>query len=632
MTRKIMTRLAVAGVAGILAISLLVTGNPQTPAVSPDSMGISGEAINATNDAPQYKENAGSATAIDSEVFGAAGTDHAVAGKNDFGDKKGTTNPREHYISAAAMAAANFDNIPTMEGVEKDFIIEVQDHGYAPYSDKLQQLSMVEQRVGDTLNDFAHGTECYEWYTNTVYRLFDSTVVTRRDAIAFMQNWLNSQKNTHTGDGGVNGPASTMDSYTSMQHYVAETGFDLLGHEIGVSVSSFAMRIAFTRGAAKQFNENNGTGTVDAWWIDYSLWSPNGMVDYSNYDYWEPNDGTGIWGKVDGTQSNPLSGQSISACRRGYYLTYMSGAKWLINEAGGQIAFLPTLDENGIYQLSAHGEMFQEFYDFVQRNNDRGTTYVPFALYLDYEHGLPYADWMTPMAFELFPLEDGDVMNMDIMATLWPNGYPNDCKDEVGQQTAAPYGDTFDVILQNSDPKVLAAYKALVMTGEIELIDNQAADLVAYVNNGGTLVMNVAYQSQIAEFAGLAVGEHKYGKGRVIVYGEKAYDISTLPAILQQLEDEYVPVKVSSDNVEYLVNMTDDSVIVTVFNNNGITNKNNEVEQMDPDATVTLTVEYTGIGTVSQVNDWFTGEKLDTAAKQTLTIGPGDLAIIEFVL
>ena len=106
----------------------------------------------------------------------------------------------------------------------------------------------------------------------------------------------------------------------------------------------------------------------------------------------------------------------------------------------------------------------------------------------------------------------------------------------------------------------------------------------------------------------------------------------TLTYGLQQLEDEYVPVNVSSDEVEYLVNMTDDSVIVTVFNNNGITNKNNEVEQMDPDKVMTVTVEYTGIGTVSQVNDWFTGETLEANAKQTLVIGPGDLAIIEFVL
>lgn len=628
MTRKIITRLAVAGVAGVLAVSLLVTGAPQSPAaVAPEAKAVSSESISATNENGQYLESSGSATAVESEVFGQAGTDYAVAGENTFGDEKGSTNPREHYISAAAMAANNFDNIPTIKGVEKDFIIEIQDHGYAPYLDKLQQLSMVEHRIGDTLDDFAHGTECYEWFTNTVYTLFDDSIKTRQDAITFMQDWLKSRIGKHTSDGGADGPASTMDSYTSMQHYVAEAGFDLIGHEIGVSVSSFGMRIAFTRGAAKQFNENNGTGTVDAWWIDYSLWSPGGMVDYSNYY----DGGKGIWGS-ENTQSNALSGQSVSACRRGYYLTYMSGAKWLINEAGGQTSFLPSLDENGIYDLSLHGEMNQEFYDFVQRNSDRGTTYVPFAIYLDYEHGLPYADWRTPMAFEVFPLEAGDVMNMDLMATIWPNGYPNDCEDEVGQQTASPYGETFDVILQNSDPKVLAAYKALVMSGEIELVDDQAANLVAYVNNGGTLVLNTAYQAQLGEFAGLAIGEHTYGKGRVIVYGEEAYDISALPAILQQLEDEYVPVNVSSDEVEYLVNMTDDSVIVTVFNNNGITNKNNEVEQMDPDKVMTVTVEYTGIGTVSQVNDWFTGETLEANAKQTLVIGPGDLAIIEFVL
>lgn len=628
MTRKIVTRLAVAGVAGVLAVSLLVTGEkPQSPAVSaPVAEAVTNIPVDVPVDAPQYLENKGSSATVESD-YGKEGTDYAVAGENAFGDKKGSTNPREHYISAAAMAANNFSNIPTMEGVEKDFIVEMQDHSYEPYNDKLQKLSMEQHRIGDTLNDFAHGTECYEWFTNTVYTLFDSSIKTRQDAITFMQDWLKGQMGKHTGDGGANGPASTMDSYTSMQHYVAEAGFDYIGHEIGVSVSSFGMRIAFTRGAAKQFNENNGTGTVDAWWIDYSLWSPGGMVDYSNYY----NGGKGIWGS-DSTQSNHLSGQSVSACRRGYYLTYMAGAKWLINEAGGQIAFLPSLDDNGVYDLSLHGEMFQEFYDFVQRNSDRGTTYTPFAVYLDYEHGLPYADWRTPMAFEVFPLEAGDVMNMELMSLIWPNGYPGDCIDEVGQQTASPYGETFDVILQNSDPKVLAAYKALVMSGEIELQGEQGAHLVDYVNNGGTLVMNSAYQRQIAEFSELAIGEHKVGKGRVIVYGEKAYDVSELPAILQQLEDEYVPVKVSSDAVEYLVNMTDDSVIVTVFNNEGITNKNNEVEKMDPTKVVTLTVEYTGIGTVSQVNDWFSGETLEKNQKQTLTIGPGDLAIIEFVL
>jgi hypothetical protein len=64
--------------------------------------------------------------------------------------------------------------------------------------------------------------------------------------------------------------------------------------------------------------------------------------------------------------------------------------------------------------------------------------------------------------------------------------------------------------------------------------------------------------------------------------------------------------------VEYIVNMTDDSVIVTVFNNDGVVAVVNDEDLAYADATVTVNVEYTGIGTVSQVNDWITGEVLDT--------------------
>lgn len=635
MTSKIFTRLAVAGLAAVLVVALIVTGTPaQNDAPS----------VSVSN--PQYLEGT-SANAAVTDTFGAASTDYANAGVNAYGSEVGTTNPRDYYMNENAIKAATFDNIPTIDNgnVSKDFIIEIQRHGYAPFVTMLQDKSTLEQRIGDTCLDFVHGTETYEWFTNDVYakiyplaaeeEWLGHEIETRQDAIDMIKLWLNTRIGVHTDDGSVKGdkeynatlPKSVMDSYTTMQHYVAENGWNLIGHEIGVGVGSFGMRIAFTRGAAKQFKRDMGNGEVDSWWIDYSLWgSDTGMVNYSDINQNMYN---------AAPYSNPLSGQSISACRRGYYMVYMSGAKWLINEAGGQASFTDVVDENGVYELSAHGEMNQEFYDFVQRNNNRGTTYVPFALILDYEHGMPFADWKEPMPFETFAMEPYDNMNIEVMKTLWPNGYPDAVELEVGQQTATPYGETFDVLLQNANDNILDAYKALIFTGGIDFAEGEQARYVDYVNNGGTLVLNVAY---LADFEGtaigsLTVGEHEVGEGRVIVYGTEDYSVVDLPAILQQLENEYVPVKVSSDDVQYIVNFTDDSVIVSVFNNNGIINEKGKVEEMDPDAIMDVTIEYTGVGEVSQVNDWISGEIIEeTSAKQTLTIGPGDLAIIEFVL
>lgn len=628
---KIFARIGVVGLAAALAVALLVTGTP------------------ANNDAPaislsngQYLEGANGSSSVS---FGAASTDYANAGVNAFGSEKGTTNPRDYYMNKNAIKAATFDNIPTIDNgnVSKDFIVEIQRHGYAPFNTMLQDESTLAHRIGDTCLDFVHGTETYEWFTNDVYAIefpkavewIGHEIETRQDAIDVIKAWLNSRIGVHAGDGGIKGdddynkslPKSVMDSYTTMQHYVAENGWDLIGHEIGVGVGSFGMRLAFTRGAAKQFKQDMGNGSVDSWWIDYSLWGADaGMVNYSELN---PN----MYNAAP--YSNPQSGQSVSACRRGYYMVYMSGAKWLINEAGGQASFTDNVNEKGIYELSAHGEMNQEFYDFVQRNSNRGTTYVPFGIIIDYEHGMPFADWKTPAVFETFNLEAGDTMNINLMSMLWPNGYPNKVVGEVGQQTATPWGDTFDVLLQNANSNTLDAYKALIFTGEIDFKAGEQARYVDYVNNGGTLVLNKAF---LADFAGTAIGsltkgEHKVGNGRVIVYGEEDYNIDELPAILDKLEKEYVPVKVSSENVQYIVNMTDDSVIVSVFNNNGIENYHNEPTRVDADAIMDVVVEYTGIGTVSQVNDWISGEIIEGAsATQTLTIGPGDLAIIEFVL
>jgi len=526
---------------------------------------------------------------------------------------KGQTKISDYIPQAAAW---KFKGFPYRD----DFAVEIQFLGYAPYYGALVEDTMRACGLGDTINDFTKNVETYEWPSN--HLIGESILVkarpsTREQALDMVMDWL---KNKYDGQPH---PWSAMESFTRWQHYAGEAGYDYLGCEIGASVNCSNLSIAFTRGAAKQYNRQNGGGNVDAWFVDFSLWGEGGMVNYSEQN---PN----MYKTQDGYHNNvgsgPLYGQSPSAARRAYYMAYMAGTNWLINEAGGQACFYDTINEEGQYDLSPHGEVAQEFYSFSQRHSDRGVAYAPFAVMIPRDHGLPYGHWKsTYKPFDVFNPNDGDYMLRNIIQLIYPDSFPDKPKYEVGQQAHTPYGDTFDFLTQTANQQVLNSYPVIILAGDLHLSEAERVQLYNYVGGGGTLVMNTAYLGQFSSFS----GTQNFGKGRVIAYGDD-YDVWELDGILSDLTEKLLPVQVSGD-IQYMVNIKDGSVVVTLINNLGVEKYANQPTRFDDSQTQTVTVTYTGGNRVLEVRDWITDNTLAKNKTQTLVLGPGDIQVIEFV-
>jgi hypothetical protein len=123
-------------------------------------------------------------------------------------------------------------------------------------------------------------------------------------------------------------------------------------------------------------------------------------------------------------------------------------------------------------------------------------------------------------------------------AVIWPGGWEVMGKNEVGTMVNGPFGDMFDVLLQNAPQEILNSYPYLVLSGNIRLSPEELARFTNYMHQGGTLILNSIYLPSFPDLAKLADGsprqEIKSGKGRAILYGPD-YQVAALKAIFHEV-------------------------------------------------------------------------------------------------
>ncbi len=410
---------------------------------------------------------------------------------------------------------------------------------------------------------------------------------------------------------GAAHPWASMNGHYPWQHYAGEFGFEQIGSEIGENINSYQWHVALTRGAARQY--------ARPWFIDFSAWHGPSITDYSA-------------GKIWGENSGPDHGHSLSLFERTLFMSYMAGASQITAEAGGAISFLPVLDEQGRYRLSPYGEVCKRLREFTLAHSDVGVPLAPIGIVLDFYHGA-YPGFEKRQAFGYFDYTAGDQMTWDLINLIWPGGWEVMGKNEVGTMVGTPFGDSFDILLQNAPQNVLNSYPCLVLSGDVKLSSAGAARYTAYVRQGGTLILNraylhdfPAYMQRIAEHGS---GEVADGKGRVIVYGPD-FRVGQLGPILRNQLAQWLPVEVKGD-VESLVNCRGNSVFVTLINNNGVTKAPRAKAVVDEskttDATVVSRCEVLG----RAAKDIKNGRVLEVrhGNEVAVTIPAGGIAIVE---
>ena len=476
-------------------------------------------------------------------------------------------------------------------------------------------------------------------------------------------------------------PAQSSSS-TSFAHPLTDWGVRLLGIETAAVQPMFGMRLAFTRGAARQYGGNflyyhapNFGDTATTFTKVQNFAGPDHFY-HSRY---------GV-----------TMGPSLSWYRKSYYMYYMAGVSAIYLEQGFDQFFKPGPGEHP-FQLNPYGRITQEFLQFAEKHPDRGTPYTPIAFLLDAAHGWEMTDY-PHWPFGVSQINRHDRALRQLFGVAYFPGLVNEGEPATGDRQAfvnGIFGDIFDVLVNAEtkggvDPsRILNSYRAVVVGGHIEWSRPWVTRLREYVKSGGTIVLNAAQIKDLpAELIGVKLtgASAEADSARCNVNGEPERDLSGQMFRYQKLElkgaqplitsptgdplvtvnkigkgsvifaalpdmlghDERItpfaahmlahvfsdatPVKVRGD-VEHLINRNANGWVVTLINNNGVYKPAHGMAQVDRSAYVTTTISLPGKQIQSAV-DWVGDKELEAKTVNgqsgvTVTVAPGGVSVVE---
>ena len=468
-------------------------------------------------------------------------------------------------------------------------------------------------------------------------------------------------------------PAQSTSS-TSYAHALSEWGVRFLGMETSAVQPMTAMRIAFTRGAARQYGGEflyyhapNFGDTATTFTKAQNFGGPDNFF-HSRY--------------------GATMGPSLSWYRKSYYLYYMSGASAIYLEQGFDQFFKPGPGEHP-FQLNPLGRITNEFMTFAEKHTDRGAPYTPIAFLLDPAHGWEMTDY-PQWPFGVSQIDRSDRALRELFGAAYYPGLIREGEPASGErQTFVPsvFGNIFDVLVASETHKdAIDAYRAIVAGGHIEWTSAWAAKLADYVRKGGVVVLNLAQTKGLpAEFLGvrltgttgeshnakcLSPGEspqdlagqifryeqielrgaetliaaptdnpiitvNKVGRGKVVfcavpdLLGEDERITPLAAHLLAHLATDATPVHVEGD-VEYLINRNSRGWVVTLFNDNGVFKPQQGLAQVDRGAVATATISLKGHA-ITAAEEWTTERRIevDSQSQIRVTIPAGGIAIVE---
>ena len=470
-------------------------------------------------------------------------------------------------------------------------------------------------------------------------------------------------------------PAQSTSS-TSFAHALGEWGVKFLGIETAAVQPMFAMRIAFTRGAARQYGGEflyyhapNFGDTATTFTKQQNFAGPDNFF-HSRY--------------------GPTMGPSLSWYRKSYYLYYMSGASAIYLEQGFDQFFKPGPGDHP-FQLNPLGRITDEFVRFAEKHPDRGVSYTPIAFLLDSAHGWEMTDY-PHWPFEVSQIDRSDRALRELFGAAYYPGPVREGEPASGERQAfvpGVFGNIFDVLVASETHKdAVDSYRALVAGGAIDWSDAWKKKLESYVRNGGIVVLNAAQvQGLSPEFLGVRftgeTGEahnaiclspnepqqdlhggvfrfdqidlkgaqtliatpsnqplvtiNKIGRGKVVFVGVRDLlgEDERLPAfvahLLVHLAADVTPVKVEGD-VEYLINRNAGGWVVMLFNDNGVFKPQQGLAQVNRSAIAKVNLSLRS-GKISTATEWTSDQTLSIRNESvSTTIPAGGIAVVELTI
>jgi hypothetical protein len=462
---------------------------------------------------------------------------------------------------------------------------------------------------------------------------------TRRDHVdALGKQWVNEQaaawsktyKTKVPPEHFAKGIACLSAESISLAHLYHENGALVVGYEEDATNAHVPMRIAFERGAARQFGGA---------WINYASGNFGDACNYFTQNPVVPR-GAPSWFH---SKYAVTDGVSISWYRKLYYLNYLGGASAIFWEQGlGNQWILPGPGTHPI-DLSPFGRATEDFFAFVERCPDRGEPFTPIAFLLSYGHGYERVNNECKM-LTFFHENDADRELRELLNVAWHpfgvvEGRP--AAPDVQSMPSGKYGNLFDVLVDRpAKAKVIFDYPIVWAAGDVDLSGPWVKVLEEYLQRGGTLVVNIdaakslpekllglkptgktivaedwrpdegekhattPFEVAAVELAGAkplawAAGDvplitrYPAGEGVVIVtlvprlLGQDERAHPALPYLMNGLTKDLLPVEVRikgerpAGEIMYQINRTKDGFLVLLVNNQGVDKTQNGIARVD---------------------------------------------------
>jgi hypothetical protein len=474
--------------------------------------------------------------------------------------------------------------------------------------------------------------------------------------------------------------AAQATSSTTYAHALGRWGSRLLGMETAAVMPNTAMRIAFTRGAARQsggaflyYHAPNFGDTATTFTKQQNFAGPD-HFHHSRY--------------------GATMGPSLSWYRKNYYLYFMSGASAIYLEQGFDQFFKPGPGDNPL-QLNPLGRITEEFMRFAETHVERGTPYTPVAILLDPAHGWDITDYpQRPFGVSLIDRHDRALREL-FGAAYYPAPVDEGEPATADRQafTNALFGDIFDVLVASEEQtEAIDAYRALVVGGRIEWGRGWPERLKNYVRRGGTVVVNAAQAKGLPEdLLGVRLLDRtaEADDARCLTPNESATDLSgqvfrytrveprtarplietptgdalvtvnqvgrgrvvfcAVPDLLGlderitphaahlfvHLFAQATPVRVGGD-IEHLLNRTARGWVVTLINNRGVYKPQQGLAGVNRNEAAEVSIDLRG-KRIASAQEWTTGAKLEimrsTENRENLrlSVPPGGVRIVEIV-
>jgi hypothetical protein len=465
----------------------------------------------------------------------------------------------------------------------------------------------------------------------------------------------------------------------ALAHLFHEIGSKVVGYEEDATNVHVPMRIAFERGAARQYGGA---------WINYAS---GNFGDACNY-FTQQHIGRGAPAWFHSKYAI-TDGVSAAWYRKLYYLNYLGGASAIFWEQGlANQWILPGPGEHAI-QLSPFGRATEDFHDFVNRLPDRGEPLAPVGLLLSHGHAYERVNYSCKM-LHVFLENRADLELRELFNVCW---YPSGVLEglpaapDVQSMPGGMYGNIFDVLVDRpARAKALFDYPVVWAAGDVDLKGLGPA-LGNYLRKGGTLVVNIeAARALPAEWLGVKptgklstaeewspdggesrattpfevagvemagakvlawaapkvplITRQKVGEGAVILtlaprmlgLDERAHP--ALPWLMNGVTEGLLPIEIRLANGErprgevmYQVNRTKDGYLVALVNNRGIDKTQSGIARVDRRAFVDVVLRTSlPVKAAKEYTDPrdlpLTGGR--GAVKVRLRVHPGDVQVV----